>query len=346
MAMGLTAFRRSQISNIEGTPGLAEAAVEILYGKLSIPLGDKVLHQPEQDRNSLSRFLADDFIVARQIDFSFEGEVNHRHAPWWFSNAIRGNITPTQPNATTKPLSYLWTFEPGITSANTPDAANGIDTFTWEFGDNVQSYEAEMVFTRTIEISGGPNEPCKVSIEMTGRQLTESTITSPLTAQSVQYMPFNLCKFYIDPGVATWGATQKLGILRAFTWKLETQFTPRYGADGALYYTNLNEDRKNVELELTYYRDGTISETEKNKYDARATTYLRIALFGQTALDAAQSNPPYIYLDGAYRYSEWPEMDDEDGSAVETVTAQSVYDSTGSKEYSVKVYTDLASFPA
>jgi hypothetical protein len=62
-------------------------------------------------------------------------------------------------------------------------------------------------------------------------------------------------------------------------------------------------------------------------------------------MDSGKSNEPYIYLDGAYRYTKWPELGDEDGTTTETVTAESVYDATGSKEFSVKLLTDLAVFP-
>jgi len=177
-----------------------------------------------------------------------------------------------------------------------------------------------------------------------GRQVAETTLTPALTVVATQYFISNLTKFYIDANYGAIGGTQKTDLLLKLTWTLETMFTPRYATDGALYFSAVNEDRKNVELELTYLRS-TASELEKDKYDARSTTYLRIELLGATELDSGQSNPPYIYLDGAFRYTEWPETDDSDGMQTVKVTAQSVYDSVGAKEYGVAVFTNLAAYP-
>lgn len=345
MAYGLKAFRHIQISNVESAPGTAEAAVEVLVGMIAkVPMGDRVIHYPEQDRNSLAANLADDFIVGKLVEGSIEGNLNHRIAVWLFSNSIKGNVSPSRPNSGTQPLAYYWPFEPGLTTANTPDITAGIDTFTLEFGDNIQNLEAEYVFTRTLKISSAPNEPVTFTWEWTARQLIESAVTPGLAAVAVQKFPSNTCKFYIDSAVANWGVTQKTGMLRAFTWTLETMFTPRFGADGTLYFYALNEDKKKVELELTYYRDAA-SELEKDKYDARTTTYLRIKLEGQTEIDSGQANLPYVMLDGAYRYTEWPELSDEDGSTTETVTAQSVYDATGATQFIVRVLTDMSVYP-
>ena len=344
MATGLRAFNKLQISSVEATVGTATAAKEILLGVMSAPGGDKVIYDPEHDRGTLSKFLANPTIVGRYIEGSVELDANTRHMAWLFCNAIRGGITPTQPAATLQPNAYLWTVEPGLTIANTPDITNGIDTFTLEWGDNLQAYEAEFVFTRTLEISGGPNELCKVKWDWGGRQATQSNITTGLTASAVQYFPFNLAKMYIDVSVAAWGTTPKTDTLQAFTWTLETQFTPRYTADGSLFFTALNEASKNVDLELTFTRNA-VSEAERVKYDALTKTWIRLELLGSTVLDAGQSNPPYILLDGCYQYTEWPELSDEDGTNIETVKLHSVYDSTGSKEYSVKLYTDLAAYP-
>ena len=344
MANALTAFRRIQLSNVEGTPGVAEAATEVLGGAvMTAAYSDLVIHQPIQDRTSLSRNLADDFVVGNEAALSIEGNLNTRVAAFLFCNAVCGNITPTQPDATTEPLSYLWTFAPGIITANTPDIAEGIDTFTIEFGDNIQDYEVEYCFATSISITGSPNEPVRYTWEMIGRQVTETTLTGGLVIVATQHFLSNLTKFYVDATYAGIGGTQKAGLLLEWTWTLETMFTPRYGADGALYFSGVNEDRKNVELELTYLRS-TASELEKDKYDARTTTYLRIELLGATAMDSGQANPPHIYLDGAFRYTEWPETDDADGMQTVTVTAQSVYDSVGAKEYGVILFTNLAAF--
>jgi hypothetical protein len=345
MTYARKANRFIQISNVEGTPGTAEAAVEVFSGVFGGGYADKVIHNPEEDRNSLSMYHANQLLVGREWNADISGDLNSRHAVWLFCNTVAGNITPTQPNATTKPNAYLWTIEPGITTANTPDITAGIDTFTIEVGDNQQAYESEFIFTRTLTIEGAPNGVVTYTWGVTGRQLTETTKTAALSMDTAfQRFPFNLAKFYVDTSVANWGTTQKTGLLLGFTVTFETQFTPLYATDGALYFTALNEDKKSVSVDLTFRR-GTDSETEKDKYDALTTTFHRIELLGTTVLDAAQSNPPYIYIDYAGRYSEWSDLGDEGGSATESVSLNTVYDATGSKEYSIKIYTELSAYP-
>jgi hypothetical protein len=347
MAYGLRSFRKIQISNVEGTPGTAEAAVEPLYGTLTQVVSDEQWHNPDQDRGVLARNYETPFAVANEVELTLEGELYDRLAVYLFNNAIRGNVTPTQPDDSNQPNTYEWALEYAQTAANTPDATNGIDTFTLEYGDNVQAYEVEYLFTKELEITGAVGEPVTVSATMGGRQVTETTFTSSLTAQSAAYFPFNRAKFYVETDAyASIGSTQKTGLLRGFTWTFETMFTPLYAADGALYFTNLNEDKKFVNLEMTLYRDGTNSEALKDAYESQDTIYLRIELLGETEMDSGQSNPPYIYLDGAFKITEWPEVEDEDGTAVVTVTAQSFYDATATKDFDVTIGTTMDAYPS
>ena len=163
-----------------------------------------------------------------------------------------------------EPLHYLWTLEPSLaTNGNTPDETNGIDTFTLEYGDNVQAYETEFLFTTKVEISGEPNEPVAFTWTCMGRQSSEVTKTAALSAPTTVYFPFNLAKFYIDTSYAAIGGTQKTDMLKAFTWSFETMFTGRYTASGNFYFEALNEEKKTVALELTILRDSVNSEALK-----------------------------------------------------------------------------------
>lgn len=346
MAYGHRAFRNIQISNPEDTVGTAEAAVEMLLGTLMPKASDEVWHIPEHDRGVLAQHWEQPFQVGKEIELEFEGELYDRLAVHIFSNAIRGNVTPTQPDDIDQPNTYEWLFEPAMDAPNTPDQTNGIDTFTIEYGDNVQAYEVEHLFTVSVEISGAPDEPVTVTWTIRGRQVTETSFTSgPDTTPVAAFFPFNLSKFYIESDAYNnIGTTQKTGMLRAFTWTFETAFSARVAADGTLYFGSLNEDKKAVNLELTYYRDDTNSAAEFDAWQAQDMRYMRIELLGDTEMDSGQSNPEYIYLDGAFRYTEWPELDDEDGTSVVTVTARSFYDSSKQNMMGVTVGTTMDAF--
>jgi len=331
MADALSAFRRIQIGE-ESSPGTAVAATMAAVGVIGSFESGEVLHQPDEDRNTLARNVADDLFVGKEAHLVWTGDVNMLDIAYALSMAIRGNVTPSASGN-----ENTWTFAPALTTANTPDQANGIDTFTFEYGDNVQAYETEYCFATRLEISGAPNATCQFTCDITGRQRSETTFTAALSPAATQRFPFNLAKFYIDSSGAGLGGTQKTATLKGFTWTLETMFAPLYTADGNLYFSSVTEDKKRVSLALTYARN-TTSEAERDKYDARTTTFIRIEMLGNTVID---SNVPYLNLDGAYRYVAWPSIGEENGLSTVEVVAESVYDATWAKQFEVELMSSL-----
>lgn len=341
--MGLKAFRHIQVSNVEGTVGSAEAAVEIFYGMGKFDAG-VTIHQPVEDRNSLALNVASDVVVGKEAHLTLTGDVNFRHALWLLAMSICGNVTPTQPSTSLQPLAYLWTFDPTLTAANTPDITAGIDTFTFEVGDDTQNFEAEYCFATKLEISGAPNEACKFTASITGRQWSKTTKTAALVAAAVQYAPFNLAKFYLDTSGAGMGGTQVTGLLKGFTWTLDTKFKPLYCPDGELYFSGVVEGAKGPELKLTYAW-GDAALAEQAYYLARTKRFARVALRGTTEIDTGQSNVPYLYLDQCIQYATWPEWGDSDGLTTFEVTCKPVYDATWAKIFRALLLTTLSAYP-
>lgn len=341
------ALRRAQISNAEGTHGTAEAALEILYyEELTYHTSSQVNHMFQQDRNNLSKNIEAPEPVSELIELEMSGPVYDRGMVFAATNAIRGNVSASQPDSMNEPNHYLWAFTPALTTPNTPDETNGIETYTLEWGDNTQGYETSYLFTTSLTIEGAPNELCTFSWNTQGRQVTESSFTGGLSDVSAAWFPFNQAKFYLETDAyANIGSTQLLDTLKGFTWTFETMFSARFTADGNLYFTGLNEDRKTVQLELTLLRNSN-SEAIRNLWDANSTAYIRIELLNDTEMDSGQSNPPYIWLDGAFKVTEWPEMDDEDGMSVETITLEAFYDATATKFMDFSIGTTMSALPS
>jgi hypothetical protein len=341
--MGLKAFRRIYASNAEDTHGTAEAAVEVLRGVLAFE-DENELHRPEYDRNSLALYHEDDEFVSKRVSLAWTFDLNFRHILWPLLMGVRGNVTPTQPDSTNEPNAYLWTFAPSLTGANTPDQANGIETFTFEFGDDDQAFEAGFCFATEIEISGEADGVVEATVSIVGDEKSETSFTGGLSEQSVQLAPFNLAKIYIDDDGGTMGSTQKTGLLRAFTWTLETGLFAFPTADGSLTFGAVSEGRKAPELELVY-KAGSDAETERGHYRSRNTRLVRIELNGQTELDSGQDNPPYLQLDQAIRYEHWPMIDDDDGQSIISVPAYGVYNSGYGKVFECAVLNDVSALP-
>lgn len=348
MAFALTALKKIQISGVESTAGSAAAATAIITdGVMDVDYGDKVLHHIEQDKNLMSKNIAgDSIIVGKEVSGSIEMAMNLQNVLYAITSTVRGNITPTQPDATNEPLAFLWTILPTLTAGNTPDITDGIDTFTLEYGDNEQDYESEFAYGTTVTISGdGAGEsPVMVTWEWTARQITETTLTPALTRTATKEFPAALVKFYIDANYAAIGGTEVPAMLRTWEITINSEMTPRQGAGGTLTFDGLDEAEKTVELELTYNR-GTNSELEKDKYDTQVQSYIRIECNGADEIDSGQSNPPYFRFDASIQYTDAPSNDDESGTVVETFTAETFYDPTASKEYGITMLTTLAAYP-
>ena len=338
--------KQIQIGN-ESTPGTAVAATEVLLGIMEAQLTSQVFHYPEDDRNLNAIHKGNEFQVSENAELVMTGSLNHRHAAFLFGASIAGNITPSQPDATNEPNGYLWEYQRDMTGDNTPAVAAGIDTYTLEYGDNIDDYEAEFCFIKTLVLAGEAEGPVTYESTFQAALITKGiTPTAALTLDTgLQYFPFNRAAFYIDTSYAAIGGSAVADLLKSWTWTLETMFTARFTSGTTLKYTGVNQAANSVSLELEYKR-GNLSEIEKLLYEANSPTYLRIQLLGGTELDSAQSNPPYVNLDGAFHYMDWPAPEDADGARTETVTAESVYDATGTKDYEVAVFTDLASWPA
>jgi hypothetical protein len=349
MAYGIKPFRRIQISNVEGTPFTAEAATEILFGEITIHSSDAIYHTPDQDRGTLAKIVELPFMTAKDVELEFTGSLYDRLMIFICSNSIRGNVTPSNGGGSV-PLQETWVFEPGLTTLNTPDIANGIDTFTVEFGDNVQEGEMAGMVTTKWEIEGevGAEEDAIVTVTWNffGKEIVESTFTAALTDPIGRYFPSNIAKFYMDAAYADIGDTQKTGVLKAFKYTFETMFTKRWAADGTYYFSGINEGKKAPELELTYWRESTFYAAELAKFRATPKTifFPRLELISNVEIDSGQANYPKIQLDGAFIYTEWPELDEEGGTSFVTVKAMGVQDPTSSKMMTVTVVTAMDAF--
>ena len=343
MVIAKTALKKPvQIGN-ETTPGTAVAATELLYVTSETPIASQVLFYPEDDRNNLYKNQGNEFKVGELAEITIEMNMNSLHMPFLFANAIRGNVTPTQPDAVNEANTWLWNFIMNTAPlCNAPETTNGIDTFTLEAGDNVDDYQYRYCFTKTIEITGAPGEPVKVTWTITAADVVAGVTPAVVSAPVVQYFPANTVNFYIDANYAAIGTTVVVDFLKEWTWKLETMFTPRVTASGSYAYTGVNEASKEVELSFEYLRSNGQDATELAKFKAIETSFMRIEIVGPTELDSGEDNPPKVQLDMAVRYSEVEVPDDSDGSRTTSYTAKSVLDPVAAKSFEVNVYTVLS----
>ncbi len=327
-------------AGLEGTPGTALAADHKWMANLLHPtVGDQQWIQPEEERGSLAgAFRA--YFAQRMAELgSLVGDVTFEDLPIWAGMAIVGSVSPTQPDSAASPDTYIWTFAPSLTSANTPD------TYTIEWGDDVQVWESEYAFATGLEISGSLGEAWKISMPIVGRQHTATTFTAALSDRTVESVLTNISKLYMDDAGGTIGTTQITSAFRDFSWKLGDHFVPFFTADGQKYFTKFSEKKFGIgspELDITMVVDATTKTLITTKYAAGTGQLARIEGTGTNIEDAYDR---YVHLDGAYLITGVDEIAEADGESVVTLHLAGQYDSTYAKLFEIAVMNKVSVLP-
>jgi len=232
--------------------------------------------------------------------------------------------------------AYLWTFSPNYTESNHQAG------FTIEFGDNVDCWEAEFSLVKQLELSGAMREVVKLSADMFGRQLTETTftgaITDPTELESIVAKP----KFYLDDTGAGIGGTEKSAQLIDFTWRLPTGLVPIFAATGELCFATVSEQKRAAELEMTYAFSSDGIKTEYAKVRAQTKRFIRLSFEG-TLIEGAYNKK--LVLDGCFQYDDWDKLGEKDGMDIVAVKLVSVYDPDWTKEFEVAVTNKVVTLP-
>jgi len=319
----------------ESTRGTAVAATaKWMAYTLHPTVGDFSWVQPEEERGSLAAFFRA-YAPQRQAELGdLTGDATFEDILYPLLMAVKGGVTPTQPDGTTS--TYLWTFSPNLTSGNDPD------TFTVEWGDDVQAWESEYVFATSLTISGALGEAWKVSASLVGRQHTATSFTAGLSDRTVESCLMNLTKLYIDDSGGSIGTTQIETAFISFEWRLPEHFVPFFTADGNKYYTTHSEKKMAPELDLTLVLDSTTKTLLTTKYTAGTIQLVRIAGEGS---NIESTYNKYIYIDGAYLITGIDALTEQDGKTVVALHLVGQYDSDWGKLFEISVENSVSTLP-
>lgn len=327
---GLKAFRYIELSNVEDTKGGTEAGVELALGStITLPLEYITWATFEdEERGYLLPNMSDPVAGQYEANLTWEGPANDRQIQWPLAMSV------CEPSIVTN----AWAYQPDFdTPGNEPDSSGGIETFTINYGDNIQAYETSYCFGRRLSISGTPGDLVRFSCDITGRTVTTTTFDSPAAA-AVEYFPFGLVEFYMDvSGLGNAGSTQ-VYYLKGFTWTLDTGFSPHYTASGQRYFYDVTEDKKAPELELVLARCAAV-DTLWDHYVAGTQHCIRIKCMSGGAVGTY-----FIQLDGEYQFVSW-DTGEEDGLSTHTVRCAPVWDSGSSNSWRVNTNTSMTAWP-
>lgn len=329
--MGLAALKRIQAGK-ESTPGTAVAATAFWMGMtLAGNLSDRTVTQPMDQRNSLvkaHRNYQPSYVWRDTLD----GEVTYEDITYLLSIAVQGGRTSSAVDITAR----QWTFAPSSTAANT------LDTFTMEFGDNSGAYEVEYVFAESLEISGALDEALKFKAGLVGRQISTSTFTASLSARVVESALAAKTRIWIDDATGTIGTSTKDQTLLDWTWRLPEHFVAKRHQDNSLTFSTHSELQMQPELDLVVEFNSNI-EALRKKYAAGTSQLVRLKTIG--AVIGATTVTKTLQIDGNYTITEFGVLDERNGASICTIKLMGEWNSTWAKLFEIQVLSTNTTMP-
>jgi hypothetical protein len=329
--MGLRALRKIQIGEETTGKGTAMPATAALLGTLTMK-SSPTIHRPVEERGSLAEF-ARSINVANLAELSFEGDATFQQILYLLHMGVLGNVTPAADGTNGK----KWTFTPAML------AAGVFDAFTIEYGDDVQAWETEFCMARSIEISGAMNEAMHMRASIFGRKMTATTFTPALQPPSVESIPFQKAKLYIDAEAGTIGTTEKASSLIACTYAIKTGLGFKRYADGSIDFTTYSEQFKGVDLKMTFAFN-TGAEAERVLFDGETLRLVRIRADG-SAIAGGSPSQHRLDLDFCGIYTDFATLAERDGEDIVEVTMSTQRGATYTKLFEITVINTLDTLP-
>ncbi len=270
MVTGIRALRRIQIGKeVTTTKGTAVAATAGLAGVLTMK-ESPTIHRPVEERGQLAEF-SRNVKVANLAELTLESNATFEQILYLLHMGVLGNITPVGAGT-----AKFWTFTPAM------EAEGVFDSFTIEYGDNIEQWETEYCLASAIEISGAMNEPMKVKGDIFGRKMTVCEFTSGKVIPTLESIITQKARLYIDDEDGKIGATEKSATLYTFTYAINTGLSPKRFGDGSIDFSGYYENFKDIDLKITFAFNAG-AELERLKYVAGSKRLVRIEALGTVA---------------------------------------------------------------
>ena len=308
-----TAFRHIQ-TGLESTRGTPVAADKVLEGTLTVT-PSVVWHRPVDERNSLAEFRRA-VAVATGTRLRYDGDATYEHLIDFLSMAIQGAISPS----TVETTGRVWDFVPNTVTKNVQDS------FTFEYGDEVQFWEVPFTICENIELGFTLGEVVSLRADMFGQLATKTTKTAALSEIAVNEIVANHMKVYIDSSWANLGNTEVAALVSGASVRLPTGLRPSNRADGSLNMATVSESKTHLEVDLDL-----INSTEAiTEYDAAIAGTDRAVRLEVTGGIAVGSTPYLLIVDCIGKWVGEPEMfGDRDGENTFRLSLNSHEDSGG-----------------
>ena len=274
--MGIKALRQLQIGEEAlAAQGTAVPATAVLLGELEMKSSPTIYRVPEH-RGQLAEF-SRSVKIANLAELVYTGSATFEQILYLLHMGVLGNSSGVGAGD-----AKYWTFTPSMA------AAGVFDSFTIEYGDDIEQWETEFCMASEIEISGAMNEPMKMRGNIFGRKMTVCAdgFTKPggnaIDPPTVEDILTQKARLYIDAETGKIGATEKASQLIAFTYTIRAGLTPKRYADGSIDFSTYNETFKGVDLRMTFAFNAN-AEVERLLFDGETKRLIRIEAVGGVA---------------------------------------------------------------
>ena len=326
--MGLVAFKKCQVA-IEATHGDATTCDKMLVGSMGYN-SEVTFNAPEEDTGLLSK-VTRRTKIDEKTSLSYEGSATFEQLMLWLGCAFKGGVTPTDVGDG----AYEWLYNPNLTAVNDPE------TFHLIAGDDVEQYSIPYCVLQNIEISMALGDVAKLRADMIGRPMSATSFET-ITLPTVEDIVAAKMTLDIDATWAGLGDTAVTAMLTSAAMRFPTGLVPVKYADGTQYFSDVAENKRSMELDLTYLHS-TTAVTEWGYLAAGTRRFIRLEVLGSLI---GGSNYNLLRIDVCGTYESWSKPGDKDGETVTTIKLTSEYDPTSTKEYNVMVRNSKGTYAA
>lgn len=326
--MGNPLLRKSQFG-VESSAGTGVTATRQLVGTLILE-DDRTRERRDERRASMGGSNTYNDLSYAAIG-RYSGECTVAEAPYHFASAMRGDVTPTQPDGTGVP--YLWTYTQPLSSIV------ALQPLTGYAGDNTQALKSPGMFTKKITIRGSAKKPWTIETELLGRKLATGSFAS-LTQPTTESMLNLLTKLYFDSTFAGIGGTQvATGTAYDFVWVWDSGIEGDFAMDGALDMSDILRGEPTCTLDITG-KWASRMVTEFGNWDTNTRRFIRLEHSGSN-IETTYYNR--ARLDGAYTPTAFKPLDEErNGLVLAKATFTAAEDGTSGKKVEATFQNSLS----
>lgn len=336
---GIRALRKIQFgTEATNAPGTAVDATAFVVGTLGMKLEQELYMPDDLETGNLASFERSQ-VIAREATLPFESDATYEQLMYMLNMAVEiPVITAASGNDPT-----IWTYAPNYT------AANSLQTFTVEYGDDVQQWRAEFVSCRQLELSGQVGDVVKVNADLFGRQVMPAAAGSSFTGFTANINPISretikmgTAQLYVNDSWGNVGTTEAGATLVDFNWRFMTGLSPMKFADNQLYFTELAQAKRHVELDMTVALNSGTSGWF-TRFLEQTLTVMELRFTGTETIAMANDSVKQLKLQTGGKITEFNELTEREGQDIVKVKLVSEYDSTGARDMGVEVRNSVVS---